>query len=98
MQTTASVAELPALQIPVQGVFASVLRGTFADGRDNNGRGNEAIDILAPRGTPAFALNDGPIVKLFLSKPGGLMIHQFDTIGQFAYYYAHLDRYADGLA
>ena len=82
----------------MQGVVASVLRDTFAEGRDNNGRGHEAIDILAPRGTPVLAVDDGPIVKLFLSKPGGITIYQFDTTGQFAYYYAHLDRYADGLA
>lgn len=82
----------------VEGVAASDLRDTFADGRDGNQRGHEAIDILAPRGTPVLAVADGPIVKLFLSQPGGITIYQFDTTGQLAYYYAHLDRYAPGLA
>jgi murein DD-endopeptidase MepM/ murein hydrolase activator NlpD len=67
-------------------------------GRDGGQRGHEAIDILAPRGTPVMAVDDGRIVKLFLSKPGGITVYQFDPTGQFAYYYAHLDRYADGLA
>lgn len=91
-------AEPPALLLPVQGMTASDLRDTFADGRDANQRGHEAIDILAPRGTPVLAVDDGRIVKLFLSKPGGITLYQFDSTEQFAYYYAHLDRYADGLA
>lgn len=88
----------PALLLPVQGVAASDLRDTFDDGRDGDKRGHEAIDIMAARGTPVLAVDDGRIVKLFLSKPGGITVYQFDPSGQFAYYYAHLDRYADGLA
>ena len=53
--------------------------------------------MLEPRGTPVMAVEDGRILKLFLSKPGGITVYQFDPTGQFAYYYAHLDRYADGL-
>jgi peptidoglycan LD-endopeptidase LytH len=36
-------------------------------------------------------------VKLFNSVPGGLAVYQFDRDEQFAFYYAHLDRYAEGL-
>jgi murein DD-endopeptidase MepM/ murein hydrolase activator NlpD len=93
----APAASVPALQLPVQGVLARDLRDTFADGRDNNQRGHEAIDIHAPRGTPVLAVEDGPIVKLFLSQAGGITIYQFDVTGQLAYYYAHLDRYAADL-
>ena len=89
--------EPPALQLPVAGVAARDLRDTFAERRDGDRRGHEAIDILAPRGTAVLAVDDGRIVKLFPSKPGGITIYQFDATGQFAYYYAHLDRYAAGL-
>jgi hypothetical protein len=41
--------------------------------------------------------DDGRVAKLFLSKPGGLTIYQFDPTSTYAYYYAHLERYADGL-
>jgi murein DD-endopeptidase MepM/ murein hydrolase activator NlpD len=37
------------------------------------------------------------VVKLFLSVPGGRTIYQFDPNQNFAYYYAHLDAYAEGL-
>lgn len=91
-------AEPPALLLPVQDVQASDLRDTYGDGRDGDKRGHEAIDIMAPRGTPVLAADDGRIAKLFLSQAGGITIYQFDPTGQFAYYYAHLERYADGLA
>ena len=99
-QATAGMpAEPPALLLPVQGLTTSDLRDTFGEGRDANQRGHEAIDIMAPRGTPpVLAADDGRIAKLFLSEPGGITIYQFDPSGQFAYYYAHLERYADGLA
>lgn len=88
----------PALLLPVQGVRATDLRNTFNEGREGGRRGHEAIDILAPRGTPVLAADDGRIAKLFLSQPGGITIYQFDPSGRLAYYYAHLDRYAPGLA
>jgi peptidoglycan LD-endopeptidase LytH len=93
-----SVEEPPALLIPVQGVKAHELRDTFDDGRQGRQRRHEAIDIHAPRGTPVLAVDSGRIVKLFASKPGGKTIYQFDATGQFSYYYAHLDRYAEGLS
>ena len=85
------------LLIPVAGVRPEQLRDTFAEAR-SEGRVHDAIDIPAPRGTPVIAAADGPIVKLFQSERGGTTIYQLSTDGKFVYYYAHLDRYADGLA
>jgi murein DD-endopeptidase MepM/ murein hydrolase activator NlpD len=85
------------LDLPVKGAARSDLRDSFNDARDGE-RAHEAIDILAPRNTPVLAVEDGKVVKLFLSKAGGITIYQFDPSSQFVYYYAHLERYADGLA
>jgi murein DD-endopeptidase MepM/ murein hydrolase activator NlpD len=84
------------LVIPVVGVTRSNLRDTFDERR--GAIRHEAIDIAAPRGTPVVAAGDGRVVKLFKSAPGGLTVYQFDADEKFAYYYAHLDRYAEGLA
>ena len=83
------------LAIPAAGVAASALRDTFAEGRP--GHPHEAIDIAVPRGTKVFAADDGRVVKLFSSVPGGLTVYQFDSEQKLAYYYAHLERYADGV-
>ena len=81
--------------IPVEGVAAKALVDNYEQGR--GARKHEAIDIMAARGTRVFAVDDGKLVKLFRSVPGGITAYQFDPAGRLAYYYAHLDRYADGL-
>jgi murein DD-endopeptidase MepM/ murein hydrolase activator NlpD len=85
------------LIIPVAGVRPEQLRDTFSESRAE-GRIHDAIDIASPRGTPVIAAADGPIVKLFQSERGGTTIYQLSTDGKLVYYYAHLDRYAEGLA
>ena len=84
------------LKVPVDGVDRDDLHDTFSDARGGIGA-HEALDIIAPRDTPVLAVEDGPIQKLFTSKPGGLTIYEFDPTETFTSYYAHLDRYADGL-
>ena len=84
------------LIIPVVGVRPDQLRDTFSESR-SEGRVHDAIDVPAPLGTPVLAAADGKILKLFLSERGGTTIYQLSNDNKFVYYYAHLDRYADGL-
>lgn len=86
------------LRLPIDGVDVERLKGMFAERRGNDTRGHEAVDIVAPRDTPIHAVEDGTIARLFKSNAGGTTIYQFDPTGRFCYYYAHLERYADGLA
>jgi peptidoglycan LD-endopeptidase LytH len=86
-----------ALLLPVVGAHVRDLHDNFDETRGGTRR-HEAIDILAPRGSPVVAAVDGTIAKLFTSQQGGLTIYEFDVAGDYCYYYAHLDRYAPGLA
>lgn len=83
-------------RMPVEGARATELKDNFAETRGGTRR-HEAIDILAPRGTPVVAAVDGRVAKLFTSHDGGLTVYQFDRDATNAYYYAHLDRYGENL-
>jgi len=96
--TRSPTANSKGLQIPVAGVRPEQLVDTFEDARGGGSRLHEALDIMAPRGTPVVAAVDGTIQKLFNSQAGGITVYEFDVSEEKVYYYAHLDRYADGLA
>ncbi len=85
------------LLIPVQGVKAASLVDTYEQAR-GQGRRHDAIDIMAPRGTPVVAVSDGVVMKLFRSERGGTTLYELAPDGRTIYYYAHLDRYASGMA
>jgi peptidoglycan LD-endopeptidase LytH len=83
------------LVLPVAGANPKEVLDTFNEMRV--GHRHEAIDIVAPLGTPVLAVDEGNVVKLFHSNAGGITIYQFDDTQSWCYYYAHLDRYAKGL-
>ncbi|CAN5814267.1 hypothetical protein BH18ACI4_BH18ACI4_21250 [soil metagenome] len=85
------------LIVPVAGVQPNQLLDTFMDSR-SEGRVHDAIDIPAAQGTSVVAAADGHVVKLFQSELGGTTIYQLSTDEKIIFYYAHLQRYADGLS
>lgn len=85
-----------ALIIPVRGIDASRVQDSYTASR--GGRTHDAVDIMAPRGTPVVAADSGTILKLRQNDAGGLTIYQIDPTERFVYYYAHLDHYQKGLA
>jgi murein DD-endopeptidase MepM/ murein hydrolase activator NlpD len=84
------------LGLPVQDEVREALRDSFDEKRGST-HNHEAIDIMAPRNTPVLAVDDGTIARLFESRAGGTTVYQFDVTTTYVYYYAHLERYADGL-
>lgn len=93
----ATAPQMPVLtELPLRGLKPADIRDTFQEGRGDRGA-HEAIDLLAPKGTPVYAVADGTIEKLFYSKFGGITIYHFDPARTHAFYYAHLDGYAEGL-
>lgn len=85
------------MMIPVHGITADKLTDTFSDSR-SEGRTHEAIDIMAPAGTPVVAAADGEIVKFLDSKAGGITIYQVSTDRKYFFYYSHLQSRAPGIA
>jgi murein DD-endopeptidase MepM/ murein hydrolase activator NlpD len=94
--TTTPIVQPSGLIIPVAGVTSEQLIDTFSAAR-GEGRVHDAIDIPAPKDTPVLAAAGGKILKLFQSEAGGTTVYQLSEDEMFIYYYAHLDRYAEGL-
>jgi murein DD-endopeptidase MepM/ murein hydrolase activator NlpD len=82
-----------ALMVPVLGVTAASLHDSFKD-RRGSFRVHHALDILAPRGTPVLAADDGRVLRMRQNALGGITIYAVDAGERFVYYYAHLDHYA----
>lgn len=83
------------LLIPVPGVRWEELVDSFHDKRGT--RTHNALDIMAPRGTPVLSVDAGTLLKLHNSVPGGLTAYAADPARHFIYMYGHLDRYNPAL-
>lgn len=84
------------LMVPVDGVAPERIADTFTARR--GARIHSALDIMAPRGTPVLSADAGRVFKVRSNNLGGLTVYAIDTEERVVYYYAHLDRYAKGLA
>ena len=86
------------LAVPVAGIEPEQLSDTYTQARAGGARRHDAIDIMAPHGTPVVAAAPGTVEKLFFSDGGGgitLYVRSDDKL--WSYYYAHLQSYAPGL-
>jgi murein DD-endopeptidase MepM/ murein hydrolase activator NlpD len=86
------------LAIPVGGITADKLADTYTQSRGGGTRVHNAIDIMAPHGTPVVAAAEGTVEKLYTSAGGGgITVYVRSPDRQWIYYYAHLQEYAPGL-
>ncbi|HEY8310566.1 MAG TPA: M23 family metallopeptidase, partial [Gemmatimonadaceae bacterium] len=84
------------LMVPVEGVAPSGVSDSFNEAR-SDGRTHRANDIIVPMGTRVVAAESGTIMRLSQNALGGTTIYMTDDSGRFIFYYAHLEKYADGL-
>jgi murein DD-endopeptidase MepM/ murein hydrolase activator NlpD len=86
------------LAIPVAGIKQGDLVDTFTQARAGGARVHDAIDIMAPAGTPVIAAAPGTVEKIFFSRGGGgKTVYVRSDDQRWTYYYAHLQDYAPGL-
>lgn len=87
---------LPDMAPPLENLGLHELGDSFAAMRMGRLRHN-AIDIMRPLGDPLLAVVDGVVEKLHNSRLGGITLYLVDKEKRFRFYYAHLERYADGI-
>lgn len=63
----------------------------------SGGRRHKGTDIMAPRGTPIYAYENGTISRLTSSSLGGISLYMRGDSGN-RYYYTHLQGYVSGLS
>lgn len=88
-----AVAHPGGLAFPVPSVDSTRLDDTFNAVRDGGSRRHNAIDIMAPKGTPVVSADDGRVLRLTRNLNGGISLYATNLEEQFVYYYAHLDGY-----
>ena len=80
------------LVVPVANVRPEQITDSFDEPREGSRR-HRAIDIVAPRGTPVLAADDGKVLRVSWNNAGGNTVYTVDPDSRLVYYYAHLDRY-----
>ncbi|MFD2286164.1 peptidoglycan DD-metalloendopeptidase family protein [Pedobacter petrophilus] len=80
----------PSLAFPTQSKSKSI--GSFwGDGRDNNARKHEGVDIFGARRSPVIASANGTITRVNENNLGGKVVWLRPAGKDYTLYYAHLD-------
>ncbi len=84
----------PSLAFPVLGLDARAIASGFGAERDGGARSHEGVDIMARRGTPALAAEDGIVAYVGDDRLGGHVVSVEVPSRGHSLYYAHLDTQA----
>ena len=71
-------------------------RDTWGAGR-SGGRSHQGVDMMAPHGTPIYAIHAGRVTRMKTGGLGGIVLYMYGADGN-EYYYAHLQGYASGIS
>lgn len=89
---TLEITSGPSLGFPVGGPGKPQIGSFFGDGRDENSRKHEGIDIFSKFHTPVVAAASGTVVRVNENNLGGRVVWMRPAGKDYTLYYAHLDQ------
>jgi len=81
----------PSLAFPTQTKTSTSIQSYWGDGRDNNARKHEGIDIFGKFRSPVLAIAEGTITRVNENNLGGRVVWLKPKGKDYTIYYAHLD-------
>ncbi|MCX2573052.1 M23 family metallopeptidase [Pedobacter sandarakinus] len=91
LQYTLEIATGPSLAFPTTSKKSSSIKSYWGDGRDNNARKHEGVDIFGSFRSPVLASAPGTVTRVNENNLGGKVVWLKPDGKDYNLYYAHLD-------
>lgn len=88
---TLEITSGPSLAFPTRSKSSKSIGSYWGDGRDQNARKHEGVDIFGPFRSPVLAIADGTITRVNENNLGGKVVWLRPKGKNYTLYYAHLD-------
>jgi len=82
----------PSLSFPIKSKNSNSIKSYWGDGRDNNARKHEGVDIFGNFRTPVLAISEGTVTRVNENNLGGKVVWMRPKGKNYTLYYAHLDQ------
>lgn len=82
----------PSLAFPIKSKNTNSIKSYWGDGRDNDARKHEGIDIFGNFRTPVLAISEGTVTRVNENNLGGKVVWMRPKGKDYTLYYAHLDK------
>jgi peptidoglycan LD-endopeptidase LytH len=82
----------PSLAFPIKSKNTKSIKSYWGDGRDNDARKHEGVDIFGNFRTPVLAISEGTVTRVNENKLGGKVVWMRPKGKDYTLYYAHLDK------
>lgn len=92
IEYTLEITTGPSLAFPTRSKSSSNIKSYWGDGRDDNARKHEGVDIFGTFRSPVLAISDGIVTRVNENNLGGKVVWVRPKGKNYTLYYAHLDQ------
>lgn len=82
----------PSLAFPIKSKNTNSIKSYWGDGRDNDARRHEGVDIFGNFRMPVLAVSEGTVTRVNENNLGGKVVWMRPKGKDYTLYYAHLDK------